>query len=79
MRIGELHAIGTQLVKMGCVHIALVTTKCLDITVAKIVSQNEHDIGSLGSHAAVQMHGTTEGYECTNRDVSIECHDGPLC
>ena len=58
MCIGELHTLGTELVKMGCIHVALVATKCFDISVAEIVSQNEHDIGTIGSNASVQMHGT---------------------
>jgi len=47
MRIGELHSIGTELIKMRGVDIALVAAKRFDIAVSKVVGKDEYDVWTI--------------------------------
>jgi hypothetical protein len=46
--VGELHPTAAEGIEVWRVDVAKISAKRLDVSVAEVVSQDEHDVGAIG-------------------------------
>ena len=63
MRLGERHPLGRQLIELRGGDLAVLRIEAVDVTVAKIVGEDENDVGFGGGLCGERYHWQQGGAE----------------